>query len=133
MDKMKKWGKNQKRALSPFSMSDCIFCKMAKKEIKCDLVYEDGNVLAFRDINPQAPTHILIIPRKHISTILDAKESDAALIGHLYLVASELARREKIDEKGFRLVVNCNRDAGQAVFHLHLHLLGGRSFSWPPG
>lgn len=106
---------------------------MVKKEISCDLIYEDDKVLAFRDINPQAPTHILIIPRKHIPTVLDIKEEDASLIGHLYLVASKISRKEKIDVRGFRLVTNCNRDAGQAVFHLHLHLLGGRGFSWPPG
>lgn len=114
-------------------MTDCIFCRMIKKEMKCDLVYEDDKALAFRDINPQAPVHILIIPRKHIARVLDIDKSDASLIGHLYLIASELARKEKIDEMGFRIVANCNRDAGQAVFHLHLHLLGGRRFSWPPG
>ncbi len=114
-------------------MSDCLFCRMVKKEIKCDVVYEDDMVIAFRDINPQAPTHILIIPRKHIETSLDVQEEDASLIGHIYLVASRLARKEKIDKSGFRVVTNCNRDAGQAVFHLHMHLLGGRSFSWPPG
>ena len=106
---------------------------MVKKEIKSNIVYEDDRVLAFRDINPQAPAHILIIPKKHIEKVLDIKEEDASLIGYLYLVASELARKEKIDKSGFRIVTNCNRDAGQAVFHLHLHLLGGRSFSWPPG
>lgn len=114
-------------------MSDCLFCRMVKKEIKCDVVYEDDRVLAFRDINPQAPVHILIIPRKHIETSLDIKEEDASLIGHIYLVASRLARKEKIDKSGFRVVTNCNRDAGQAVFHLHMHLLGGRRFNWPPG
>jgi histidine triad (HIT) family protein len=114
-------------------MNNCIFCRIAKKEIPCDLIYEDDKVLAFRDINPQAPTHILIIPRKHIPRVLDIKEEDAALIGHMHLVASKLSRKEKIDVRGFRLVTNCNRDAGQAVFHLHLHLLGGRCFSWPPG
>ena len=114
-------------------MADCIFCRMARKEIKTDIVYEDDEILAFRDINPQAPTHILIIPREHIPTVLDIKEKEAALMGRLYMVAAELARKEKIDENGFRLVVNCNRDAGQAVFHLHLHLLGGRRFNWPPG
>lgn len=114
-------------------MPDCIFCRVAKKEMKADIVYEDDAVLAFRDINPQAPTHILIIPRRHIPGVLDIKEEDASLIGHLYLIASKLAREEKIDKSGFRVVANCNRDAGQAVFHLHLHLLGGRRFNWPPG
>ena len=106
---------------------------MARKEIKTNIVYEDDEILAFRDINPQAPTHILIIPRGHIPTVLDIKEKDVSLIGRLYMVAAELARKENIDQPGFRLVVNCNRDAGQAVFHLHLHLLGGRRFNWPPG
>jgi histidine triad (HIT) family protein len=106
---------------------------MARKEIKTNIVYEDDEILAFRDINPQAPTHILIIPREHIPTALDIKKGDASLIGRLHMVAANLARKEKIDQNGFRLVVNCNRDAGQAVFHLHLHLLGGRRFNWPPG
>ena len=114
-------------------MADCIFCRMARKEIKTNIVYEDDEILAFRDINPQAPTHILIIPREHIPTVLDIKEKDVSLMGRLYMVAAELARKENIDQPGFRLVVNCNRDAGQAVFHLHLHLLGGRRFNWPPG
>ncbi len=101
--------------------------------MKYDLVYEDDKALAFRDINPQAPVHILIIPKKHIARVLDIDKGDASLIGHLYLVARDVARKEKIDERGFRIVANCNSDAGQAVFHLHLHLLGGRRFSWPPG
>lgn len=114
-------------------MTDCLFCRIAKKEIKADLVYEDDKVVAFRDINPQAPVHILIIPHEHIATVLDLEERHSQLMGYMSLVAAKLSRQEHIDQRGFRLVVNCNRDAGQAVFHLHLHLLGGRGFNWPPG
>lgn len=114
-------------------MAECIFCKIAEKKMEANLVYEDDMAVAFRDINPQAPTHILIIPRRHIPTVLDIGDEDISLIGHLYTVASKLAREERIGESGFRIVVNSNRDAGQAVFHLHLHLLGGRKFNWPPG
>jgi histidine triad (HIT) family protein len=113
------------------SESDCLFCKFISGEVDTDVVLETDKVLAFRDINPQAPTHILIIPRRHISTINDLTESDD--IGELYLVAKELAKAEGIDEDGYRVVMNCNSAAGQTVFHLHLHLLGGRLFTWPPG
>lgn len=115
------------------SDADCLFCKFISGELDADIVLETEKVLAFRDINPQAPTHILIVPRKHIATINDLTESDAAEIGHLYLVAKELAKAEGFDEIGYRLVINCNAAAGQTVFHLHLHLLGGRNFNWPPG
>jgi histidine triad (HIT) family protein len=114
-------------------MVDCIFCKIAKGEIPADIVYEDERVLAFRDINPKAPTHILIIPKTHIPTLIDIENGDASLIGHLHIVATRLARDEGLGERGFRLVLNCKKDAGQEVFHIHLHLLGGREFGWPPG
>jgi len=114
-------------------MTDCIFCKIVSGDIPGDIVYQDDEVLAFRDLNPQAPTHILIIPKKHISTINDIQPEDAELIGKMYLAASQIARKEGIAEPGYRAVMNCNREAGQTVFHIHLHLLGGRPMSWPPG
>ncbi len=112
---------------------DCIFCKIAAKEIPSKIVYEDEQVVAFEDINPQAPVHILIIPRKHISNTLELQEEDKALIGHIFMVASKIAQDRGIAERGFRLVNNCNAEAGQTVFHLHVHLLGGRAMGWPPG
>ena len=114
-------------------MSDCLFCKIVSGEISTDFVYKDENVIAFRDINPQAPTHILIIPREHIETLNDIGQSHVELLGAMQLTASYLAKEEGINEKGFRTVFNCNRAAGQTVFHIHLHLLGGRSMGWPPG
>ena len=114
-------------------MNDCLFCKMVSGEIKPDTVYENDKVLAFRDINPQAPTHVLVIPKEHIATINDLDESHRDLVGDLYLAAREIARAEGIDESGFRTVINCNEDSGQTVFHMHLHLLGGRRMHWPPG
>jgi histidine triad (HIT) family protein len=115
-------------------MSDtCIFCKIASKEIPSDSVYEDGDFLAFRDINPTAPTHILIIPRKHIATINDLEAADAQLAGRMIVLARDLAAREGLSEKGYRLVFNCQEGAGQSVWHIHLHLLGGRAMQWPPG
>ncbi len=114
-------------------MSDCLFCKIAEGEIPTELILEQENIVAFRDINPQAPTHILIIPRKHISTLNDLKADDAELIGELILAAKELAEKEGIAESGYRTGFNCNADAGQTVWHVHLHLMGGRKFNWPPG
>jgi histidine triad (HIT) family protein len=114
-------------------MADCLFCKIAEKSIPAEFVFEDEEVLAFRDINPQAPTHILIIPREHIATLNDLTVNQAALVGKLVLVAKQLAAETGIAEEGYRTVFNCNRAAGQAVFHIHLHLLGGRSMTWPPG
>ncbi len=115
------------------SNSDCLFCKFVSGELDTDVVLETDKVFAFRDINPQAPTHILIIPRKHIATINDLTESDVEEVGNLYLVAKVLAMEEGTCEKGYRVVMNCNAAAGQTVYHLHLHLLGGRTFDWPPG
>ena len=114
-------------------MADCLFCKIAEGEIPARLEHEDRDIVAFRDIKPEAPLHIVIIPRRHIGRISDIGEKDAGLIGKMFLVATKLARKENIGSSGYRLVINCNKDAGQAVFHLHLHLLGGRKFSWPPG
>ena len=114
-------------------MSDCLFCKMVSGEIQPDTVYEDDAVLAFRDINPQAPTHVLIIPKKHISTINELQPEDAALVGKLYLAAAKIAEQEGFAEAGYRTVMNCNEAGGQTVFHIHLHLLGGRRFTWPAG
>lgn len=114
-------------------MSDCLFCKMVSGEIAPDKVYENDKVLAFRDINPQAPTHVLVIPKQHIATLNDIDASHLDLVGELYLAAKEIARAEGIDERGYRTVMNCNEEAGQSVFHIHLHLLGGRGMTWPPG
>jgi len=114
-------------------MSDCLFCKMVSGEIKPDTVYEDDDVLAFRDINAQAPTHVLVVPKRHIATINDLNNDDAELVGQLYLAAKRVAELDGIAEDGFRTVMNCNAGAGQSVFHIHLHVLGGRSMQWPPG
>ncbi|MGM0369693.1 MAG: histidine triad nucleotide-binding protein [Bacillota bacterium] len=110
-------------------MDDCLFCKIVAGEIDSDLVYEDEQVIAFKDIKPQAPTHILIVPRKHISTLLDLEEEDNQLVGHIYQVAKKLAKREGIAEDGFRVVNNCNDAGGQVIYHLHYHLLGGRKMA----
>jgi histidine triad (HIT) family protein len=114
-------------------MADCIFCKMARGEIKPDIVYEDDEVLAFRDMNPQAPTHFLVIPRRHIATTNDLEPGDAELVGKLYLAARQVATAEGVAERGYRMVMNCNPEAGQSVYHIHLHVLGGRPMNWPPG
>jgi histidine triad (HIT) family protein len=112
--------------------ADCLFCKIAAKKIPSKVVYEDEDVFAFEDIGPQAPTHILIIPRKHFASLNEAGAEDAAVIGKMHLVAAELARKLKLTD-GYRTVANSGSGAGQTVFHLHLHLLGGREFGWPPG
>ncbi|QIK37834.1 histidine triad nucleotide-binding protein [Caldichromatium japonicum] len=114
-------------------MSDNIFTKIARGEIPADIVYKDDEVVAFRDINPQAPTHLLVIPRKPIPTLDAAGPEDATLLGKLLLVAAQVARESGIAEQGYRTVINCNAAAGQTVYHLHLHVLGGRPFNWPPG
>ena len=115
------------------SQSDCLFCKISSGEIPADVVFENENAVAFRDISPQAPTHVLIIPRKHIATINDLGSEDANQVGQLFLAAAAVARNEGIAESGYRVTMNCNAAAGQTVFHLHLHLLGGRQMTWPPG
>lgn len=112
---------------------NCLFCKIATKEIPATVVFEDDEIMAFRDIKPQAPTHLLVIPKKHIATINDSEESDAQLLGKIILQAKKLAKSEGIDEKGYRLVFNINSGGGQEVYHIHLHLLGGRQMTWPPG
>ncbi len=112
---------------------NCLFCKIINGEIPAKPVYEDERVLAFNDVNPQAPVHILIVPKKHISTILEATPEDNELIGHMLQAANKIAKDNGVAERGFRLVMNCNRDAGQTVFHIHLHLLAGRGMHWPPG
>jgi histidine triad (HIT) family protein len=109
----------------------CLFCRIVRREIPATLVYEDEHVIAFRDINPQAPTHVVIVPRDHVASLNDA--SDDAQIGRLSLAAAKIARDQGIAESGYRTVVNTNGDAGQTVFHIHLHLLGGRRMGWPPG
>ncbi|HEX7046538.1 MAG TPA: histidine triad nucleotide-binding protein [Gammaproteobacteria bacterium] len=114
-------------------MNDCLFCKMIRGEIKPEAVLETDSVLAFRDINPQAPTHVLVVPKEHISTINDLDEKHEALVGKLYLAAKEIAAKEGIAESGYRTVMNCQEGAGQSVFHIHLHVLGGRRMNWPPG
>jgi len=113
--------------------TDCLFCKMVAGQIKPDTVYEDDEVLAFRDINPQAPLHALVIPKQHITTLNDLRPENAALIGKMYLAARHIAQQAGYGESGYRTVVNCNRDAGQSVWHVHLHVLAGRVMSWPPG
>lgn len=112
---------------------DCLFCKFASGKIPVNFVYETKHVLAFRDINPQAPSHILIIPRRHIGTINEIEDGDAELVGMLVTAARDIAKQEGTEAAGFRVTMNCNKAAGQSVFHLHLHLLGGRNFAWPPG
>lgn len=111
----------------------CFFCKIANNEMQTDIVYEDGQVIAFRDINPQAPKHLLIIPRKHIATLNDVEQEDQALLGHIMLTAQKIAELEGDLEDGYRVVMNCNRNGGQSVYHIHLHYLGGRQMGWPPG
>lgn len=114
-------------------MAESIFSKIIKREIPADIVFEDDEIIAINDINPQAPVHILIIPKKEIATLNDLNENDANLIGKIVLVAKNLANQKGIAEDGYRLLVNCNKNAGQTVFHIHFHLLGGRVFGWPPG
>lgn len=110
---------------------DCLFCRIVRKEIPAKLIAEDEHSVAFRDINPQAPVHVLVIPREHVASLNEA--TDAAMLGRLSLMAADIARREGVSESGYRTVINTNAQAGQTVFHVHLHLLGGRSMHWPPG
>jgi histidine triad (HIT) family protein len=112
---------------------DCLFCRIIAGEIPADIVHKDDRSLAFRDINPQAPTHILVIPREHIESLDEAGQRDEATLGHLLRVAARLANQEGLSESGYRTVVNTGAGAGQSVFHLHLHVLGGRQLNWPPG
>lgn len=112
---------------------DCLFCKIVDGDIPADVVFESDNAIAFRDVNPQAPTHVLVIPRQHIATINDLEPGNESLVGELYMAARQIAADEGIAEAGYRTVMNCNKGAGQSVFHIHLHVLGGRTLSWPPG
>lgn len=112
---------------------DCLFCKIASGNIPAKLVYEDDWVVAFDDINPQAPQHKIIIPRKHITTLNETLEEDKNLLGHMVQSAMKLANQLNIADDGYRLVMNCNTNGGQTVFHIHMHLLGGRQMTWPPG
>lgn len=114
-------------------MGDCLFCRIVAGQIPSPRVYEDDQVIAIRDINPQAPVHVLLLPRKHFASLMDAREQDAELLGRIALVAARVARQEGIATRGFRLVTNTGADGGQAVAHLHFHLLGGRQMGWPPG
>ena len=114
-------------------MSDCLFCRIIRHEIPASIEYEDEHVLAFNDINPQAPTHVLIVPKRHIATLSDLGAEDDQLLGEIVRRAAAIAQARGIAAGGFRTVFNTNRDAGQTVFHIHLHLLGGRSMAWPPG
>jgi len=114
-------------------MSDCLFCKISSGKTDTELIYEDEKVVAFEDINPKAPVHMLIVPKKHIPTLNNLKMTDKELIGHIYQVAAALAEKNGIAQDGYRIVSNCNEDGGQTVFHVHFHLLGGRQLQWPPG
>jgi len=114
-------------------METCLFCKIVSKDIPAKIVYEDDRAIAFEDIDPKAPVHTLVIPKKHFSTLLDIAEADSDLMGHLLLVSREIARRKGIAERGFRIVTNCNPESGQSVYHIHLHVMGGRQMHWPPG
>lgn len=111
----------------------CLFCRIVAGEIPAQIIYEDKQCLAFRDINPQAPTHILVIPRKHIAMLADATDEDEGVLGRLLLASAHVARDEGLSEKGFRTVINCGAGAGQSVFHIHVHIIGGRRLDWPPG
>jgi len=114
-------------------MSECLFCRIINREIPGSIVYEDERVLAFNDINPRAPTHVLIVPKRHVTTLNELSVEDDQLVGELVRRAAAIAKERGLSDGGFRTVFNTNRDAGQTVFHIHLHLLGGRSMAWPPG
>ena len=114
-------------------MSDCLFCKIAAGQIPGAVVYQDDDLVAFKDINPQAPLHLLIVPRRHIPSLNDLTPADDALVGSMIRCATALAKQHGYDERGYRTVFNTNREAGQTVFHIHLHLLAGRALTWPPG
>jgi len=115
------------------SQKDCLFCKIVDGNLPADIVYENDMLVAFRDINAKAPTHILLIPRRHIATMNDLQNGDESLAGELFLTAAKIAADEGLADDGYRVVMNCNEAAGQSVFHIHLHLMGGRPMAWPPG
>ena len=114
-------------------MADCLFCRIAAGQIPAKIVYQDEDLVAFRDINPQAPMHVLVIPRRHVPTLNDLTPQEDGLVGEMVRRAAALAREEGYADRGYRTVLNCNAEAGQTVFHIHLHVLGGRKFAWPPG
>ncbi len=114
-------------------MEECIFCKIVKKEIPTRIVYEDKNIIAFNDINPQAPVHVLLIPKEHFASLNEMPDEKKDILNHLLLTARQIAREKDIAEKGYRIVLNTAKDSGQEVFHIHFHLLGGRRMQWPPG
>ena len=114
-------------------MPDCLFCRIAAGEIPSTIVYEDAQMVAFKDITPQAPTHILVIPRRHISTLNDLTAEDDGLVGEMTRRAAAIAKEQGLADRGYRVLFNCNADAGQTVFHIHMHLVGGRRLGWPPG
>jgi histidine triad (HIT) family protein len=114
-------------------MTDCLFCKIVKGDIPGAIVHQDQDLVAFKDINPQAPMHVLIVPRRHIATLNDLSPADDALVGSMARLAAKLAKDNRYDGPGYRTVFNCNANAGQTVFHIHMHVLAGRAFAWPPG
>lgn len=114
-------------------MSDCLFCKIRQGEIPADIIFENDDVLAFNDVNPQAPVHLLIIPKIHISTVNDMTDDDQLIMGKLFSAAKAIAKQKGVSDDGYRLVVNCNEKAGQTVFHIHMHMLADRALTWPPG
>ncbi|MBT8119476.1 MAG: histidine triad nucleotide-binding protein [Gammaproteobacteria bacterium] len=114
-------------------MSDCLFCKIREGVIPADIIFENDDVLAFNDVNPQAPVHLLIIPKKHISTVNDMVDDDQVIMGKLFSAARTIASQKGVSDDGYRLVVNCNEKAGQTVFHIHMHMLADRALTWPPG
>lgn len=114
-------------------MADCLFCKIAAGQIPATLVYQDEHLIAFKDINPQAPMHVLVVPRRHVATLDSLSESDDQIVGEMVRRAAAIAREHGHADRGYRTVFNCNADAGQTVFHIHLHVLGGRALGWPPG
>jgi histidine triad (HIT) family protein len=114
-------------------MTDCLFCKIVQKSIPAKIVYEDDQTLAFDDINPQAPVHTLIIPKKHLAAVQDCRDEESALLAQLLVTCANIAKQKGLSQSGYRIVTNTGRDAGQTVFHLHLHVLGGRHMRWPPG
>ncbi|RBO83537.1 histidine triad nucleotide-binding protein [Marinomonas aquiplantarum] len=112
---------------------DCLFCKLVKGEIPATILYQDDDVIAFEDIMPQAPCHFLVIPKRHISTLNDLTDEDASLVGKLQITAAKVAKQKGISDEGYRVVMNCNEMGGQTVYHIHMHVLGGRNMTWPPG
>ena len=114
-------------------MADCLFCKIVAGQIPANIVFQDDHVVAFKDITPRAPTHVLIVPRRHVASLNDLVADDDALVGERVRAAATIARAEGLSDRGYRTIFNCNADAGQTVFHIHLHLLGGRTMAWPPG